>query len=122
MKFLCLAWEEERIFHDMSAADWETLREETLAYVDALRDAGTLVDAQPLKGGGTGATVRVRDGHMAVTDGPFVETKEIIGGYFLIEADSLEDAVGIAAKWPSARLGAIEVRPLEEGLPTAGRY
>jgi hypothetical protein len=57
-----------------------------------------------------------------VTDGPFAETKEQIGGYFLIEADDLQQALDIAASWPSARLGSIEVRPIEEGLPAASRY
>lgn len=122
MKYLCLAWEEERIFDEMSAAEWQALRQETLDYVESMRAAGTLLDARPLKGAGTGATVRVRDGARSVTDGPFIETKELIGGFFLIEAESLEAAVEIAAKWPSARLGAIEVRPLEEGLPLDARY
>jgi hypothetical protein len=122
MKYLCLAWEEERIFHEMDAADWQAIRQETLEYVEALRARGTLLDAQPLKGGGTGSTVRVRQGETFVTDGPYIESKEIIGGFFLIEARGIEEAVEVAAAWPSARLGAIEVRPLEEGLPTDARY
>jgi hypothetical protein len=66
--------------------------------------------------------VRVRGGTTAVTDGPFVETKEQIGGFFLIEAKDRHEAVDIAAKWPSARIGSIEVRPIEEELKLDRRY
>ena len=66
--------------------------------------------------------IRVRDGKGSVTDGPFAETKEQIGGYFLIEARDDEHALEIAAHWPSARIGAIEVRPIEAELREEGRY
>lgn len=122
MKYLCLAYEEQRVLDDLTHAEWQALREETLAYVDSLRATGRLIDTRPLQSAATAATVRVRNGKVAVTDGPFAETKEQIGGFFLIEADSLDDAVRIASDWPSARLGAIEVRPIEEGLPTDRRY
>lgn len=107
---------------DLSLAEWEALREETLAYVDSLRASGRLIDTQPLQSAATAATVRVRNGKVAVTDGPFAETKEQIGGFFLIEAADLDEAVRVAAQWPSARLGTIEVRPLEDGLPADRRY
>ena len=122
MKYLCLAYEEQRVLDDLTHAEWQALREETLAYVDSLRASGRLIDTQPLQSAAAAATVRVRNGKVAVTDGPFAETKEQIGGFFLIEADSLDDAVRIASEWPSARLGAIEVRPIEDGLPTDRRY
>ena len=122
MKYLCLAYEEQRIFDEMPEHEWEALRDETLAYVESLRAAGRLIDTQPLQSAATAATVRVRNGKVAVTDGPFAETKEQIGGFFLIEAADLDEAVRIAARWPSARLGTIEVRPLEDGLPEDGRY
>lgn len=122
MKYLCLAWEEEAVFREMSTDDWQALRQETLDYVESLREAGILLDARPLKGGDTGATVQVRQGKRSVTDGPYTEAKEIIGGYFLIDVADLEAAVEIAAKWPSARLGAIEIRPIEDGLRTDARY
>ena len=63
-----------------------------------------------------------RDGRVLVTDGPFAETKEQIGGFFLFEAASLQEALDVAAKWPSARLGSIEVRPIDEGLRVDRRY
>ena len=122
MRYLCLAYEEQRVFDDMPEHEWEALREETLAYVESLRASGRLIDTQPLQGAATAATVRVRNGRMVVTDGPFAETKEQIGGFFLIEAANLDEAVRVAGQWPSARLGTIEVRPLEDGLPTDRRY
>lgn len=122
MKFMCLAYEEEAIFHKMSRDDWHALRQETLDYVQFLQDSGRLISTQPLQSATTASTVRIRDGVLSVTDGPFQETKEQIGGFFIIEAKDHNDAVAVAAKWPSARLGTIEVRPLEEGLSEETRY
>jgi hypothetical protein len=122
MKYLCLAYEEERLFHEMTESEWRVLRQETLDYVDALSESGHLIDARPLQSARDAVTVRVRTGRTSVTDGPFAETKEQLGGYFLIEARDLDEAVRIAGGWPSARIGTIEVRPIEEGLRTEGRY
>ena len=122
MKYLCLAYEEEGTLNALTTDEWRELRDETIAYVDTLRASGRLVDARPLRSARTASTVRVRQGRAAVTDGPFAETKEQIGGYFLIEAATVEEARDIAAKWPSARFGTIEVRPVEEELHTDGRY
>jgi hypothetical protein len=122
MKYLCLAYEEESIFHNMSKSDWLVLRSETLAYVDELRKSGHLISTEPLKSARTAASVRVREGKISVTDGPFAETKEQLGGYFLIKARDLDEAIKLASKWPSARLGTIEVRPIEEGLSEDRRY
>ena len=122
MKFLCLAYEEERQLNDLSAAEWQALRQETLDYVESLRKSGRLILTQPLQSATTAAIVRIRGGHLSITDGPFAETKEQIGGFFLIEAASHDEAVQVAAKWPSARIGSIEVRPVEEGLRIDRRY
>jgi hypothetical protein len=122
MKFLCLAYEEEQKLDALSESEWHTLRQETLDYVEALRAAGRLIDAQPLQSATTAATVRVRDGRAAVVAGPFAETTEQIGGYFLIEVADLDEAIAIAAQWPSARIGTIEVRPLEAELRLDKRY
>jgi hypothetical protein len=70
----------------------------------------------------TATTVRVRGGRLSATDGPFAETRETLGGIFLVEAASRDEAVRLAAEWPSARFGSIEVRPIEESLPTDRRY
>ena len=121
MKFMCIAYEEEALFHDMPPEDWQALRQQTLDYVQFLLDNKRLITAHPLQSATTAATVRVRDGKTAVTDGPFAETKEQIGGFFLIEAADFDEALKIAEKWPSAKLGTIEVRPLEEELRTERR-
>ena len=122
MKFLGMAYEEERKLDELSEREWLELRQETLDYVAALKQAGKLIDTQALQSAATASTVRVRGGKLTVTDGPFAETKEILGGFFIFEAQDMREAVEIAAKWPSARLGSIEVRPLEEGLRMDGRY
>jgi len=122
MKYLCLAYEEEQKLNNLSEGEWQVLRQETLDYVEALRASGHLLDARPLRSATTASTLRVRNGKLQVTDGPFAETKEQIGGFFLIEASDREEAVRIAAKWPSARLGSIEVRPVDEELRLDRRY
>ncbi len=122
MKYLCLAYEEERVLNNLSPTEWHALRRETLDYVDALRASGRLIDARPLRSATSAATIRIRDNRLTVTDGPFSETKEQLGGFFLIEADSLEEAVDVASKWPSARFGTIEVRPVDEELREDRRY
>jgi hypothetical protein len=122
MKFLGMAYEEERKLDELSEREWLALRQETLDYVEALRASGALIDTQALRSATTAATVRVRDGKTSVTDGPFAETKEVLGGFFIFEARDIHEAIEIAARWPSARFGSIEVRPLEEGLRTDGRY
>ncbi len=122
MKYLCLAYEEERVLNELSPADWDVLRRETLDYVDELRASGKLIDARPLRSATTAATLRIRDNRLTVTDGPFSETKEQLGGFFIIEVDGFEEAVEVASKWPSARFGTIEVRPLDEELREDRRY
>ena len=122
MKFLCLAYEEEANLNALSQSEWQALRQETLDYVEALRAKGQLLDTRPLQSATTAATVRIRGGRLSVTDGPFAETKEQIGGFFLIEAGDLDEALRIAAQWPSARIGSIEVRPVDEALKLDRRY
>ena len=122
MKYLCLAYEAELDLKSLSREEWLALRQETLDYVAALRERGELLDTQALQSPTRARVARVRDGKGSVTDGPFAETKEQIGGYFLIEARDDEHALEIAAHWPSARIGAIEVRPIEAELREEGRY
>jgi len=122
MKYLCLACEEERTLNELSQPEWQALRKATLDYVESLRDGGRLIATHPLQSATLAKTVRIRNGKVSVTDGPFVETKEHIGGYFLIEARDLEEAIQIASKWPSARFGSIEVRPIDEELRLDRRY
>jgi len=122
MKFICLAYEDENKFDTMSRHDWQVLRNETLTYIDELRKNGRLISAEPLRSAKTAVMVRIRDGKRSITDGPFAETKEQLGGFFLIEASDLDEAIHIASKWPSARIGSIEVRPIETGLNEDKRY
>ncbi len=122
MKYLCLAYEDERDLNDLSRDEWLELRRETLDYVDGLRESGHLLATYPLQSATTAAMVRIRNGRREITDGPFAETKEQIGGFFLIEAENFEEALTIASSWPSARIGGIEVRPIEEELRLDRRY
>lgn len=122
MKYLCLAYEEEKDLNDLSQSEWDALRKETLDYVESLKDGGSLIDARPLRSARTATMVRVRNNSVSTTDGPFAETKEQLGGYFLIEARDLNEAIQIAARWPSARIGSIEVRPVDEELRKDRRY
>lgn len=122
MKFLCLAYEEQAILDALSRTEWDALRTETLAYLEILEKGGHLVRASPLQSARTAATLQVRGGRLAVVDGPFADTKEQLGGFFLIEARDRAEAIELAARWPSARFGSIEVRPIEEGLPEERRY
>jgi len=122
MKYLCLAYEEEKRLNDLSRGEWDALRGETLAYVEILRKSGHLLITNALQSARTAATVRVRSGTVSVIDGPYAETKEQLGGFFLIEARDLNEAIDVASRWPSARLGSIEVRPIEEELPEERRY
>jgi hypothetical protein len=117
-----LAYEEEKALNDLSRSEWDALRKETLAYVDALRSSGRLIVTHALKSARTATMVRVRNDKVATVDGPFAETKEQLGGFFLIEARVVDEAIAVAAKWPSARIGSIEVRPIEEELREDRRY
>lgn len=122
MKYLCLAYEQESRLAALSREQWASLREETIAYVEELRRGGHLIAAEPLQTVRSAMTVRVRNGQLSATDGPFAETKEQLGGFFMIEARDLNEAIQLAGRWPSARIGSIEVRPIAQGLPQEGRY
>jgi hypothetical protein len=122
MKYLCLAYEEEKVLSDLSRSEWDVLRGETLAYVEVLRKSGHLLHTNALQSARKASTVRIRSGKRSVIDGPYAETKEQLGGFFLIEAKDMEEAIQLASGWPSARLGSIEVRPIEEALREERRY
>jgi hypothetical protein len=122
MKYLCLAYEEESKLNALSRSEWDALRRETLTCVEELLKNGYLIAAEALQSVRTATTVRVRHGKVSLTDGPFAETKETLGGFFLIHARDLNEAIQVASRWPSARLGSIEVRPIEEKLREDGRY
>lgn len=114
MKYLCIAFQDQEKLDAYSDEEFSQIIERVQLYLQELRERGNLVDASRLEPPGSGAVIRVRGGQMAITDGPFVETREHIAGYYLIEANDLNDAIRIAAKSPSAHLGTVEVRPLKE--------
>ncbi len=122
MKYLCLAYEEENKLNDLAKSEWDALRGETLSYLEDLRTRGHILSADALQSARTASTVRVRNSKVTITDGPFAETKEQLGGFFLINARDLNEAIQVASRWPSARLGSIEVRPIEEELREESRY
>ena len=122
MRYLCLAYEEEEKLNALTEPEWHALRDETVEYVRKLQSRGHLVVTAALQAVHTATTVRVRGGRLSATDGPFAETKETLGGIFLIEAATRDEAVRLAAEWPSARIGSIEVRPIEEELQQERRY
>jgi hypothetical protein len=111
---MLLIYSEERTVGD---GDREACYEESTQLAHQLRGCGQYVAAAPLQPTSTATTVRVRDGQRLVTDGPFAETREQLGGYFLVEAADLDAAIGIAARIPGARWGTVEIRPVVE-LPS----
>jgi len=114
MKYLCLVFNEEEKLDAMSKSEWDALVGEHLAYDERLRQSGHFLVGEALQPVHTAVTVRVRNGKVSTTDGPFAETKEQLGGLILIEARDLNDAIRVASNIPSARLGSIEVRPIRD--------
>lgn len=117
MKYVCLVYLVEKDMSAMTKREVDICTEESLAYDEALRKTGHLVVAHALQPVEAATTVRVRSGKLSTTDGPFAETKEQLGGFILIEARDLNDAIQVAAKIPLARRGSIEVRPIKELTP-----
>ena len=105
MKYLCLVYLEGQKLHAVPDRECQNCG-------DGFRERGVLLAAEALQPIETAATVRVRDGKISVTDGPFAETKEQLGGYYLIEAKDLTDAIQVASRIPSVKTGSIEVRPI----------
>jgi hypothetical protein len=96
------------------SAEFESYMGEWFAYSAALTEAGALVDGYALHGNEATTTVRVRDGQRVVTDGPFIESKEVVGGYYVIDVANLDEALDWAAKIPNVHFGTVEVRPVME--------
>lgn len=114
MKYLCMVFYDEKKLEALSASESQALDDQSLANDDALRKSGHLIAAQALESVHTATTVRIRNGKVSITDGPFAETNEQIGGFILIEAQDLNEAIQLASKIPPIRLGGIEVRPIKE--------
>lgn len=123
MQYLLLIYANEKQNQDLPAEQQQARLAEWLEYTDAMKRAGAYEGANALQPVATATSVRVRDGERVVTDGPFAETKEQLGGYYLIEAENLDQALDWAAKCPGARTGTLEVRPVlvfnEDGQPSS---
>jgi len=117
MKYLCLVYHDEKQLDALPAREYDALVGDTLAYDEELRQSGHYVASNALEYVQTATTVRVRSGKVSITDGPFAETKERLGGFILIEARDLNEAIRVASGMPPGRLGSIEVRPIKEFDP-----
>jgi len=112
MQYLLLIYESETAWAATSEAEQKKVFDEYMAFTEAIKKSGHHRAGEALQPITTATTVRVRNGKTATTDGPFAETREQLGGFYLIEAKNLDEATAIAAKIPSARVGSIEVRPI----------
>lgn len=119
MKYMLLCYDPEQAWVEAGRDALEQAMAEAVQLTHVLNAKGRYITAAPLHPVSTATSVRVRDGKRLVTDGPFAETREQLGGFYLIDVDDLDEAIGIAAKHPGARLGSVEVRPVMElaGLP-----
>jgi hypothetical protein len=115
MKYLLLIYENEGQWASLSEADQGKVYQEYTAYTGSIRGSGNYIAGQALQPVSTATTVRLKNGKTLTTDGPFAETREQLGGFYLVEAKDLDEAIALAARIPTARTGSIEVRPI---LPT----
>ncbi|MFI5119619.1 MAG: YciI family protein [Thermoanaerobaculia bacterium] len=114
MEYLLLIYSEEKELEKKSPADYQALSEEYGRYTQEITQNGNFKGGNPLQPTATATTVRLRGGKVLKTDGPFAETKEQLGGYYLVDAKDLDEAIALAARVPSARFGSIEVRPIQK--------
>jgi hypothetical protein len=122
MKYVCLIYDEESKVTGMSKDESDAFMGEYFAFTEGLRTSGNYVAGEALHLVSTATTVRIRNGRLSTTDGPFAETKEQLGGFYLIEARDLNEAIQIASRIPSARIGSIEVRPVVDFSVTPDAY
>lgn len=113
MKYLCLICA-ETVMEQMSEADAEKTYGEYREFTESIRETGHFIGCNRLLPPAAATTIRVRQGKISATDGPYVETKEQLGGYYLIEATDLNDAIAVASRIPGARVGCVEIRPVAE--------
>lgn len=114
MKYLLMIYENEKLQESMSEEAQREMYSEYFTYTESLQKAGNYVAGEALQPTATATTVRIRDGKRLTTDGPFAETREQLGGFFLVEAKNLDEAIALASRIPGARTGSIEVRPVVE--------
>jgi hypothetical protein len=114
MKFLFLIHHDEKTLDALPEGEMQALVDGALDYSEEIRQSGHYIVSNALQRARTARTVRVRGGKAIITDGPFAETKEQLGGFFLVEAKDIDEACEVASRFPPARLGTIEVRPVRE--------
>lgn len=114
MKYLCLVYYDENVMKGMSQGEWDALNRECMGCVESLVSGGHFIHGEPLESVETATTLRVRNGKVTTTDGPFAETKEQLAGFYLLDARDLNQALQLASKIPPARYGSVEVRPVRE--------
>lgn len=114
MRYLCLIYDEEQKLAAMPKSESDAFMGEYFSFTESIKGSGHYVAGEALQPVHTATTVRIRNGKISATDGPFAETKEQLGGFYLITAKDLNDAIQVAARIPSARLGSVEVRPIME--------
>ena len=114
MKFMLLIYNDSTRLDALPTGEFDAMMRDCLAHADELRQEGHLIESQMLEGTETAKSVRIRNGRPMVTDGPFSEAKEVLGGFNLIEAGDIDEAARIAAQFPWARTGCVEVRPVRD--------
>jgi hypothetical protein len=114
MKYLCLIYDDEQKLAAMGKTEMDAMMGEYSGFTQGIQRSGHYLGGEALQPIAMATTIRVRNGKMSTTDGPFAETKEQLGGFYLIEASDLNDALQVASRIPSAKTGSIEVRPIME--------
>ena len=112
MKYLCLIYDDEKKMAGMSKSEGDAFMGEYGAFTESVKASGHYLGGNPLKPVHTATTIRSRNGKVSTTDGPFAETKEQLGGYYVLECENIDEALAYAAKIPAAEHGSIEVRPV----------
>ena len=114
MKYVCLIYSEEKRIAALPETELKTVVGEYMAFTESVQKSGHLIAAERLQPTHAATTIRSRNGKVSTTDGPFAETKEQLGGFYLIDARDLNEAIQVASRIPGTRLGSIEVRPIRE--------
>ena len=114
MKFMFMIYHDETVLDGLPKDEMQALVDSALDYDDEIRRSGHYIVSNALQDARTARIIRVRGGKVTTTDGPFAETKEQLGGFFLVEAKDMDEACEVASRFPPARLGTIEVRPVQE--------
>ena len=116
MRFICLGYADEKMWDKLSKNELDAMMEECFAYDDVLRKGGHFVGGEALQNSPTAKTLRYKDGQVIVTDGPYAETKEQLGGLLILEARDMNEAVELITKHPGVRFSPFEIRPTDEQI------